>query len=165
MSRPDLDQLMAQHGDRLFRLCRAYLYDPAEADDLYQEVWINIWKALPRFREEAELSTFLYRITVNTAVSYNRRIQRQRRTRREWPENWPPAATDAADREEQFDRMYRAIARLSDADRLLVGLLLEDLSYREMAEVLGISVNYVGVKIKRVKEKLKAAVAATSNSA
>jgi RNA polymerase sigma-70 factor (ECF subfamily) len=153
---------MAQHGDRIFRLCRAYLYDPAEADDLYQEVWINVWKALPRFREEAELSTFLYRITVNTAVSYNRRIQRQRRAQRTLPDRWPPPSTDAAEKEAQFDRMYRAIARLSDADRLLVGLLLEDLSYREMAEVLGISVNYVGVKISRVKEKLKAAVAVMS---
>lgn len=157
---------MAQHGDRIFRLCRAYLYDPAEADDLYQEVWINVWKALPRFREEAELSTFLYRIAVNTAISYNRRIRKRRRDARSLPAEWPPRpAVNADAREERFAQMYRAIGRLPDADRLLVGLLLEDLSYREIAEVLGISVNYVGVKINRVKEKLRAAVGASADSA
>ncbi|MBN2432564.1 MAG: sigma-70 family RNA polymerase sigma factor [Acidobacteria bacterium] len=142
--------------DRLYRLCRGYLYEPAEAEDLFQEVMANIWHSLPRFRGEAGLGTWAYRVAVNTALLYNRQLIRRRPS---WEPDMPvpvtPSPEDAASRTQLLDRLRRCISRLSGADRLLVSFLLEEMTYREMADILGISVNHVGVRINRVKRKLE----------
>jgi len=144
--------------DRIYRLCRGYLYEPDEAEDLFQEVMANIWHSLPRFRGAAGLGTWVYRVAVNTALLYNRRLVR-RRPRRvpDVPPSVPvtPSPEDAATHTQLLDRLHRCISRLTGADRLLVSFLLEEMSYREMADILGISVNHVGVRINRVKRKLE----------
>jgi RNA polymerase sigma-70 factor (ECF subfamily) len=122
-------------------------------DDLFQEVMTNVWNSLPSFRGEAKISTWLYRIAVNTAL-----IHRRKRKPSE-------ALVDVADqrasvhqdleRRERLEALHRAIARLGDQDRLIVSLLLEGLSYREIGDITGITVNYVGVKLSRIKQTLE----------
>jgi len=68
--------LIQQHQDKIYRLCRGYLYDQSLADDLYQEVLINLWHSLKIFRRESALSTWIYRVTVNTAITFNRKSKR-----------------------------------------------------------------------------------------
>jgi RNA polymerase sigma-70 factor (ECF subfamily) len=148
--------------DRIYRLCYGYLYEPADVDDLFQEVMANLWHSLPRFRGEAAPGTWAYRVAVNTALLYNRTLVRRRPPLDAGPPVVPasPTPEEAASRSQMLDRLRRCIGRLPRADRLLVTLLLEEMPYREMADILGISVNNVGVRINRVKQKLESCMRA-----
>jgi RNA polymerase sigma-70 factor (ECF subfamily) len=151
------DEIYVSMRDRIYRLCYGYLYEPAEVDDLFQEVMGNLWRSLPRFRGSSGLGTWVYRVAVNTALLYNRRLVRRRPP---LDAGLPAVAADpgpeeSASRTQLLDRLRRCISGLSGPDRLLVTLLLEELPYREMADILGITVNYVGVRINRVKQKLE----------
>lgn len=135
------------------RLCYGYLNSASEVDDLFQEIMTNVWHSLPSFRGEARISTWVYRIAVNTALVY----------RKKWKhgEELPELADDrcgahqSLEDAERLRMLHAAIATLPDQDRLIVTLLLEGLSYKEIAEVTGITVNYVGVKISRIKDVLE----------
>lgn len=152
------NELVANHGPGLYRLCKAYLGLSEEVNDLYQEVLINVWKALPGFRGEAQLSTWLYRISVNTAITY-RRKQAGYEARMASNE-LEHLADDESDRmeklqtESNINQLMACIDRLESDQRIVMGLYLEDLSYKEIAEVIGKDTNYVGVKLMRIKEKL-----------
>lgn len=153
------NELVATHGPGLFRLCKAYLGNTEEVNDLYQEVLINTWKALPGFRGEAQLSTWLYRITVNTAITY-RRKQTGYESRRASADHLGHLVEDEAERSEKIQKenainqLLACIELLDKDQRIIMGLYLEDLSYRDIAEVIGKDTNYVGVKLMRIKEKL-----------
>ena len=142
--------LFEQSRAGIRRLCYSYLNSASEVDDLFQEIMTNVWNSLPNFRGEAKLSTWVYRIGVNTAL-----IHRQRRRPSEELSDIPDHGVSTQrdlERQEQLAALHRAIAQLGDQDRLIVSLLLEGLSYREIADVTGITVNYVGVKISRIKQ-------------
>lgn len=157
-SRADFDRVVADNEAAIYRLCRAYVRDIDEARDLCQEVLINVWKALPGFRGSAKLSTWIYRIAVNTAITHRRKSSRREATHA--PLGEMQVAADEGDKhhkmaqEDRLQRMHEAIGTLADEERLLIGLFLEDLSYKEIGEVMGRDTNYVGVKLMRVKEKL-----------
>lgn len=152
------DEVVSEHGPSIFRLCRAYLGSDLDVDDVYQETLINLWKALPGFRGESKISTWIYRITVNTAISYRRKKQRIQTTNNEVVLD--QLAFDSSEtvlkqeREKQFEQLMIAINQLKSDQRVLIGLYLEDLSYKEIAEVIGRDTNYVGVNIGRIKQKL-----------
>jgi RNA polymerase sigma-70 factor (ECF subfamily) len=135
------------------RLCYSYLNSASEVDDLFQEIMTNVWNSLPNFRGEAEPSTWVYRIAVNTALIHRRR----RRPSEELHDIPDPRGSMQRnlERQEQLEALHRANAQLGDQDRLVVSLLLEGLSYKEIADVTGITVNYVGVKISRIKQALE----------
>jgi RNA polymerase sigma-70 factor, ECF subfamily len=135
------------------RLCYSYLNSSSEVDDLFQEIMTNVWNSLPNFRGEANLSTWVYRIAVNTALIHRRR----RRPSEELPDVPDPRVSTERDleRQERLEALHSAIAQLADQERLIVSLLLEGLSYKEIADVTGITVNYVGVKISRIKQALE----------
>ena len=127
-----------------------------DREDLFQEIVIQLWKAYPKFRGDSKFSTWLYRIALNTAISGLRK-QRNHITSFE-PERLPVEMLDEAydhQREEQLERMYEAIRQLSEVERALVMLYLEDRSYDEMEDILGINQNNLRVKMNRVKEKLR----------
>ncbi len=150
--------LVKMHQDKIFRLCRAYLYEPNQAEDLYQEVLINIWKSLPQFKGTSAIATWVYRITVNTAISFNRKEKKNPIVGQDIPEHLTSdleAGVQAKQAEEnQMQQMHRAIAQLEPQDRVIIGLYLEDVAYKEIANIIGASTNLVGVKINRIKTKL-----------
>ena len=143
------EELFERHKAPIQRLCFAYLNAADEVEDLFQEIMSNVWHALPGFRGEAQAGTWLYRIAVNTALLYRRKLRRSEPLR-EVADQAAGAHHDLESRE-RLDALRRAIAVLPDQDRLVVTLLLEGLSYREIAEVTGLTVNYVGVKLSRIK--------------
>ena len=145
--------LFEESGAGIRRLCYSYLNDTSEVDDLFQEIMTNVWKSLPSFRGEARLTTWVYRIAVNTALIHQRR-RRPSEELADIPDHRVSTHRDL-ERQEQLEALHRAIARLGDQDRLIVSLLLEGLDYKEIAEVTGITVNYVGVKISRIKQALE----------
>ena len=122
-------------------------------EDLLQEIMTNVWNSLPRFRAESAIHTWVYRIAVNTALVYRKKMR----------QGEPLAEVADAragthqnlEQEERLAALRRAIRSLAEQDRLIVTLLLEGLSYKEIAEVTGLTVNYVGVKISRIKQALE----------
>jgi RNA polymerase sigma-70 factor (ECF subfamily) len=145
--------LVEQHKQIIYKVCYVYASGTEQLNDLYQEVVINLWKAYPRFRGESKVSTWVYRIGLNTCVSFFRKSKSK-----------PPmvpitidlqAFTDEEDKTAQLNELYRAINSLSQLERALMLLWLEEKSYQEIAEITGISRNNVAVKLNRIREKLK----------
>ncbi|MCU1235376.1 MAG: polymerase, sigma-24 subunit, subfamily [Candidatus Solibacter sp.] len=146
-------ELFQRHKTPLERLCSAYLNSSVEVEDLFQEVMSNVWNALPNFRGESQHSTWLYRIAVNTALLY----RRKRKPCEPLPEliDQSAGAQQNLEEQERLAQLRAAIAELPDQDRLIVTLLLEGLSYREISEITGLTVNYVGVKLSRIKNAIE----------
>jgi RNA polymerase sigma-70 factor (ECF subfamily) len=146
-------ELFAENQPRIRRLCYGFLGPCPEVDDLFQDIMVNVWNSLPGFRGESRPSTWLYRIAVNSALIY----RRKRRATEPLPELCDPGrgAHQNLEEEERLQALRAAIATLPDQDRLIITLLLEGLSYKEIAEITGLTVNHVGVKISRIKQVLE----------
>lgn len=156
MNQKRYEDIIRTHKDSIYRICLGYIYETDLVEDLFQEVLIALWKSLSSFRDEAKLSTYIYRVTVNTAISFNRkRTKHKQESRLEFPLPVHDSPVDEITSREEFQLLRSCIRRLEDQDRLIISLYLEELSYKEIAGVAGISVNYVGVKINRIKELLK----------
>lgn len=148
-----------QHGGMILRVARAYTIADEDREDLVQEILLQLWCSLPRFQGRAKESTWIYRVALNTALGWRR--AQARRNRRFTPllavEDIPAAEGEAGGpfgNEEVLARLYAAIRALPKVDAALVMLHLDGLSYREMAEVLGISEGNVGVKLTRARKAL-----------
>ncbi len=140
----------------LHKVCRMYGATEPDRQDLFQEIVIQLWRAYPGFRGEAKFSTWLYRIALNTAIS-DLRKQRRHITPVD-PDLLPTELQDiqySTDKEEQLQQLYTAINRLTEVEKALTMLYLEDKSYLEMEEILGISQNNLRVKMNRIKDKLR----------
>lgn len=151
-----------EHGAIPVKFARAYAAAPADQDDLHQEILLQLWVSVPAFRGSCRPSTWIYRVALNTAMAWKRGERRHvgKVTLAAVPEL--ASTPDTADRDSQradlLAKLYEAIRGLPDVDRSLVLLHLDGVSYREMAEILGISVNYVGVKLNRIKKQLAVAM-------
>ena len=149
-------QLLNQHQALIYKVCNLYGQESTDREDLFQEIVVQLWKAYPRFRGESKFSTWLYRIALNTAISGLRK--RKNHIASFEPENLPTEIQDetySKEKELQLDQLYSAIRQLSEIERALVMLYLEDRSYDEMEEILGINQNNLRVKMNRIKEKLR----------
>ena len=125
----------------------------SDKEDLFQEITLQAWRSIDNFRGDAQFSTWLYRVSLNTAITFYRKEKKQVETT--FTENFPDTKEEYNPIEEQVQAMYKAIGALSKIDKALVMLYLDDYSYKEMAEVLGMTVTNVGVKMNRIKTKLK----------
>lgn len=163
MQQPERELLfrnwLAEHGAAILKAARAYARNPDDCQDLTQEILLQLWRSLPNFNGQASALTWCYRVALNTALAW-RRIEGRRRTRRRplvdgnnVPHGGPDSAEQAA-RRETVERLYAAIRQLTTADAAIVLLYLDNLGYREIAEVLGISENHVGVKLSRARKAL-----------
>jgi RNA polymerase sigma-70 factor (ECF subfamily) len=137
------------------KVCHIYGRDVNNKEDLYQEIVIQLWKAFGSFRGESKFSTWIYRIALNTAISDLRK--KHRSIDLSFPEFIPKEDADDVDhtKEEQLKQLYAAIGKLSEVEKAIVMLYLEDKSYDEMEEILGINNGNLRVKMNRIKDKLK----------
>ncbi len=153
---PDFVTVVNEHQALLRRVCRLYCADPTDREDLFQEIVLQLWRAWPRFEPRAKRSTWLYRIALNVAISDFRG-----RTRRPPPDRLgdhvPELPDDPAAAEAQADieQLYRAIERLSEVEKAFILLYLEERSYEEIADILGITVNNARVRLHRIQDKLR----------
>lgn len=146
-------QTINQNQGILHKVCRIYCHNKEDHNDLFQEIVLQLWKAFPSFRSEAKITTWMYRIALNTAISGLRKkkvaitelekISFQIEDKKE------------ATIDEDLQQLYKAIEHLSDVEKSIVLLYLEDKPYDEIAEITGITANYVAVKMNRIKEKLR----------
>ncbi len=146
----DFNPLYAEFYPRVYRLCLGYVGDAEEAKDLTQETFIAIWKALPGFRGEAAIGTWVFKIATNNCL---RHIQKAKKNLHETlPEQIADLPANNAD--EKVTQLYRCIAELKEAERILISLVLEGLPQAQIAIIVGISEGNVRVKVHRIKERL-----------
>ena len=146
------------HRGIVFKFANAYCPAGDERDDLVQEICLQLWRAYPGYDRERRFSTWMYRVALNTAISFARatRLRRMRAVPLETSAAAAlTAAPPAAGTDERLATLHLLLHRLDDLDRALVLLYLEDRSYREIAEILGISETNVGTRLNRCKEKLR----------
>lgn len=143
------------HELLIHKVCRIYAYTEADRKDLFQEIVIQLWKAYPKFKGDAKLSTWLYRVALNTAITGLRR-QKDFITSYE-PATLPQPADDNTSHadEERLQQLYAAIGQLNEIEKAIVMLYMEDKSYREMEDIMGISEATLRVKMNRIKDKLR----------
>ncbi|MCC6493638.1 MAG: RNA polymerase sigma factor [Pirellulales bacterium] len=147
------------HGSAVMKVARAYTLTSEDCQDLAQEILLAAWQSLPKFQGHATAATWFYRVALHTAMNWQRN-DKPRRSRQQPFMEVHAVACDRADCADQLQlretvqQLYRAIHQLPKADAALVLLYLDGLSYREMAEVLGVSESHVGVKLNRAKKAL-----------
>lgn len=142
------------HKGLIFKIIRAYGDTAEDQEDLFQEIVLQVWRSIPAFRHESAPVTWIYRIALNTAISWIRKEKKHRRLSGDMessPEILTPA--DIPD-DGRLKWLYTVIHQLDEIDRSLILLQLDGFSYREMASILGISESNVGVKINRIKQQL-----------
>jgi RNA polymerase sigma-70 factor, ECF subfamily len=151
----EFEQRIKESQGLIYKICRMYTDNTADRQDLFQEIVIQLWKAYPKYQGRSKFSTWLYRVAINTAITGLRR-------QKDFIASYEPATlpTHHAEKndlleEAQVRLLYDAIRRLDEIDRALVMLYLEDRSYIEMEEILGISSGALRVRMSRVKDKLR----------
>ena len=146
-------QLVREHKSTIYTVCYMFSKDEEEVNDLFQETLINMWKGIDSFREESKISTWIYRVALNTC------LLQERKKKRQVPK--VPLTMDVNFFEDdsanatQVRQLHQRIGKLGLVDRALVMMWLEGMSYDEIGAVMGISAQNVGVKLFRIKEMLK----------
>lgn len=148
---------LEQNQHKLLRVCSVYATDAEDQKDLFQEALINIWQAMPSFENKSSLSTWMFRVTLNVCLRLQSKQEKRRNHFRKIDgitiENFPCEETSSED-QERLINLRKCIKKLNDADRAVITLYLEELPYKEISEVTGLSENHVAVMVKRIKEKL-----------
>jgi len=150
------EEIIAQHKGILFKIALNYCQNETDRQDLIQEMMIQIWQSLHKYNRQFKMSTWLYRISLNVAISFYRknttRIDHQMVLKEQVTES---SIEDSTEKNRQLYLLQQFINELREIDKALMILYLEDKSHAEIAQILGISVSNVGTKIARIKEKLR----------
>jgi RNA polymerase sigma-70 factor, ECF subfamily len=155
-------QWLGEHTGLLVKVVRSFAEARADQDDLFQEILLQVWLSLPNFRNDSKPTTWLYRIAFNTALAWKRTEKKRRRRQGSLSISDVAAPSDPSAEAQHNDRivdqLYVAIRALPPAKRALVVLYLDGFTYREIADVVGISESNVGVSLNRIKKGLAATV-------
>ena len=155
----DFPAILEANKQRLYRFCRLYATTREDREDLFQEIVFNLWKSLPSFQGGASLETWIYRVALNVSMRFSLKT-RQKRERFggldgiEFVAGGEKSTTEQLENEEQIKQLYACIRVLPEIERSIITLFLEEMSHKEIAAIVGISENYVAVKIARIKPKL-----------
>lgn len=155
------NQIVAENSERIKRICAYYSSDTHDAKDIFQEVLINIWKSLDSFKGDSAISTWIYRIAVNTTLSYIGNAYKYMKLMvRADTQNLCVLFDEESSEtnqlmEERFECLQNELNMLSVIDKALISLMLEGISMKEIADIIGITETNVKVKIHRIKEQLK----------
>jgi len=164
MKKPDQERLfaniLASHKNKIYRLCHGYLADKNEVDDLFQEIMVNIWRNIASFRGEAQPATWVYRVAVNTALLYNKKLKKQKLLSSDFnidviSDNAWEEKENQIEKKRLLQKLQHGISELPAQDRLIITLVLEGLTYKEISEITGLTGSNTGVKINRIKSRLE----------
>lgn len=144
--------IVRQHKSSIYSVCYMFAKDADEADDLFQEVLIDLWKGMDSFRQESKISTWIWRVSFNTCISADRKKKRKKEVRLSMDVNLFESPDEDS---RQIRMLHERIHRLQPFDRAIVMLWLEGISYEEIGAIVGISVKNVSVRLVRIKEMLK----------
>jgi RNA polymerase sigma-70 factor (ECF subfamily) len=143
------------HAGIIIKMCRAYTNSQQDFEDYYQEVCLQIWKSKDSFRQQSEWSTWIYRLSLNVCLTL---LKKDKKIKSPFSSDSLPEEVIEDSKtfeDEALDELYKAIRQLSEIDRGVILLYLEEKTYQEIAEIVGTNPNNIGVRIKRIKERLK----------
>lgn len=139
----------------IIKICRAYTNTQEDFEDYYQEVCLQIWRSRENFRQQSEWSTWVYRISLNVCMTL---LKKKKNGKQRYASDYLPAEVmedSKAFANESLNLLYEAIKRLSELDRAIILLYLEERSYKEIADIIGTTSSNIGVRINRIKKRLK----------
>jgi len=143
----------------IHKVCHMYASSEEDHQDLFQEILINLWKSYPTFRGQSRLSTWMYKVGLNVAITHLRKSSKQPKYQHlSFPLASKAQVEETPELEEERRALYTAIRQLNEVERAIVMLHLEENSNEEIAAIIGITPNYVRVKMTRIRKKLKAIV-------
>ncbi|MBQ1581698.1 MAG: sigma-70 family RNA polymerase sigma factor [Prevotella sp.] len=145
-------QTVAEHKSTIYTVCYMFSKDEDEVNDLFQETLVNLWKGFEGFEQRSDIKTWIYRIALNTCISLERKKKRTPTVRLSMDIN---LFEDRDEDTRQVDMLHKRISKLQPFDRAIVLLWLEELSYEEIGQIVGITAKNVSVRLYRIKEQLK----------
>lgn len=154
ISEKEFVDLVSEHQKIIHKACNVYCHTTEDRQDLFQEIVLQLWRAYPRFRAEAKFSTWLYRITLNTAITQNRKRKRSIVADETTPLNLQADESDHNVTENQ-QLLQTLISCLNKVEKSIIFLYLEDKSYEEIAGITGMTKSNVSVRLVRIKKKLE----------
>ena len=144
-------QMVREHKTTIYTVCYMFSKDEDEVNDLFQEVLINLWKGFESFKGMSDVKTWIYRVSLNTCISQDRKKKSRKKNEVGLDVN---LLKDGTENSKQIRMLHERINRLDIFDRAIILLWLENQSYDEIAAIVGISVKNVSVKLLRIKKKL-----------
>lgn len=144
--------MINQHRGLIYKICHLYADNRGDREDLFQDIVLQLWRAFPSFKGESLISTWMYRVALNTAISWFRKEKRKPGVQAisgaelQLPEIEPTAETEI---------LHQAIQYLTQVEKAIIILYLDEKSYQEISDIVGISLSNVGVRINRIKTKLE----------
>lgn len=148
-------RLINAHQGLIHKVCIMYTNDKDGHEDLFQEIVLQLWRSFSSFRGEAKITTWMYRVALNTAISGLRRMHRQVQTEALDSFHFNVSDVDHERSGEDIMQLYRAIHVLSEVDRAMVMMVLDEVPYKDIAHTIGITQNNVRVRMNRIREKLR----------
>ncbi|MCE7992500.1 MAG: sigma-70 family RNA polymerase sigma factor [Roseivirga sp.] len=150
------EQVLEDNKNKIYRICRIYAIAPVEPQDLFQEVVYHAWKSFPGFKGQSGEGTWLYKIALNVCLRAKMKLEKvdSKNVRLESIQFMPVQSGPDEVREERYQALRDCIASLNESDQSLVILYLEELPYKEIAQVTGLTENHVAVKMKRIRKML-----------
>ncbi|QGK75400.1 RNA polymerase sigma factor [Flavobacterium sp. SLB02] len=148
------NEIYYKHYNKVFRLCKGYFCgDVALASDATQEIFIKVWEKLDTFRNDSSISTWVYRIAVNTCLLYLRKSSSRKEIRTDiLPQT--VSETYSSEKDEQLRQMYQCIQKLEETNKMIILMTLDGVEYQEISEVIGITEETLRVRIHRIKKSL-----------
>ena len=147
-------QLVREQKSTIYTVCYMFSNDQDEVADLFQEILINLWKSLPSFEGRSDVRSWIYRVSLNVCISLDHKKRRHKMVPLTMDIN-PYEETETNRNSRQMDMLRQRIAKLGQFDRAIILLWLENMSYEEIAAIMGITVKNVSVRLYRIKEELK----------
>ena len=151
----DFIEIIEDNKKLIYKVSHLYCDNTDDMQDLFQDIVSNLWMAYPNFQQKSKVSTWIYRVSLNTAITWFRDYSKQ--SKRIEYTNWIPDMTNETDHatDELYEQLYKAIDTLGKIDKAIIMLFLDDTSYDEIAEIVGLTKTNVATKISRIKLKLK----------
>ena len=147
-------EIIRNYQGIIHKVCRIYFRSQADRDENFQEILYQLWKSYPTLSDKAKIGSWMYKVAIYTSI-----VKIRKDSRLSFPDKMPDNRSegfeDMLHSNEEIEVLYLAIGKLSEIERAIILLYLEDKEYSEISEIMGISVSNVGVKILRIKEKLK----------
>ena len=156
MQQFNFEQVLETNKEKIYRICRIYAVSPIEPQDLFQEIVYQIWKSLPSFKSKSSIDTWVYRIALNVSMRSKLKLEKKREKTVRFDAIQFKASDDSLNENdnEKYSLLKACIATLNESDTSIIVLYLEGISYKQIAEVTGLTENHIAVKMKRIRKKL-----------
>lgn len=153
MNEKEFIDLIDQHQGIIHKICRIYTDIQEDYDDLFQEIMVQLWQAMPRYKGKSKITTYMYKVALFTALNKMKQSNKMLYTTDELPDRTEDAPQKSAEA-----ILKQVLTKLNMAEKALISLYLDERDYKEIAEILGITESNVGVRLNRLKKKMKAII-------